>query len=282
MTRTLEDWLLDNGYGAIQQQQPLGGGSINDVHRLHTSRGTIVLKQNPTAPHDMFLAEAEGLMALAATGAIKVPTVLHQEQDFLLLEDLGRSPTGSDYWAQLGEQLAALHSQVRPQFGFTMDNYCGATRQLNPLLDEGHDFFAEYRLMALGRRAFEAGLMDTTHMQQLESVATRLERLVPQQAAVLIHGDLWSGNIHCDHRGQPALIDPACYWGWAEAELAMTTLFGGFAPGFYEAYATASGMDAGWQERASLYNLYHLLNHLLLFGGSYLRSVISILNRYSD
>lgn len=282
MTRTFEDWLLDNGYGEIRQRQPLGGGCINDVSRLHTSRGTIVLKQNPAAPRDMFLAEAEGLKALAATGAIKIPTVLHQQQDYLLLEDLGQSSKGSDYWAQLGERLAALHSQAQPQFGFTMDNYCGATRQLNPLLDAGHDFFAEHRLMALGRRAFEAGLMDTTRLQQLESVAARLEHWIPEQAAVLIHGDLWSGNVHCDLGGQPALIDPACYWGWAEAELAMTTLFGGFAPRFYEAYSAASGMDSDWQERASLYNLYHLLNHLLLFGGSYLQSVASILKRYSD
>lgn len=282
MTRNFEDWLLDNGYGEIRQRQPLVGGCINDVSRLHTTGGTIVLKQNPAAPGDMFLAEAEGLKALAETDTIRIPTVLHHEQDYLLLEDLGQSSTGGDYWILLGEQLAALHSQAQPQFGFTLDNYCGATRQLNSPGDKGHEFFAEYRLMALGRRAFEAGLMDATRLQQLEYVAARLEHWIPEQSAVLIHGDLWSGNIHCDHRGQPALLDPACYWGWAEAELAMTTLFGGFTPGFYEAYTAASGMDAGWLERANLYNLYHLLNHLLLFGGSYLQSVSSILDRYCD
>jgi fructosamine-3-kinase len=124
--------------------------------------------------------------------------------------------------------------------------------------------------------------LDSTRRQQLDSIATRLDRWIPAQAAVLIHGDLWSGNIHCDNRGQPALIDPACYWGWAEAELAMTTLFGGFAPAFYDAYAAASGLEADWRERASLYNLYHLLNHLLLFGGSYAQSVSAILDRYGN
>lgn len=282
MPQSLEDWLLDNGYGAIQRRQMLGGGCINDVSRLYTSRGTIVLKQNSAAPGDMFRAEAEGLEALAAARAIRIPKVLHHAQDYLLLEDLGESSTAGDYWTLLGEQLAALHAQPQPQFGFTMNNYCGATPQINTLTGNGHRFFAEQRLMELGHRAYEAGLLDSTRRQQLDSIATRLDRWIPAQAAVLIHGDLWSGNIHCDNRGQPALIDPACYWGWAEAELAMTTLFGGFAPAFYDAYAAASGLEADWRERASLYNLYHLLNHLLLFGGSYAQSVSAILDRYGN
>ncbi len=282
MPQSLEDWLLDNGYGAIRRRQMLGGGCINDVSRLCTSRGTIVLKQNSAAPGDMFRAEAEGLEALAAARAIRIPKVLHHAQDYLLLEDLGESSTAGDYWTLLGEQLAALHAKPQPQFGFTMNNYCGATTQINTLTGNGHQFFAEQRLMELGHRAYETGLLDSTRRQQLDSIATRLDRWIPAQAPVLIHGDLWSGNIHCDNRGQPALIDPACYWGWAEAELAMTTLFGGFAPAFYDAYAAASGLEADWRERASLYNLYHLLNHLLLFGGSYAQSVSAILDRYGN
>lgn len=282
MPQSLEDWLLDNGYGAIRRRQMLGGGCINDVSRLCTSRGTIVLKQNSAAPGDMFRTEAEGLEALAAARAIRIPKVLHHAQDYLLLEDLGESSTAGDYWTLLGEQLAALHAKPQPQFGFTMNNYCGATTQINTLTGNGHQFFAEQRLMELGHRAYETGLLDSTRRQQLDSIATRLDRWIPAQAPVLIHGDLWSGNIHCDNRGQPALIDPACYWGWAEAELAMTTLFGGFAPAFYDAYAAASGLEADWRERASLYNLYHLLNHLLLFGGSYAQSVSAILDRYGN
>ena len=168
MPQSLEDWLLDNGYGAIRRRQMLGGGCINDVSRLYTSRGTIVLKQNSAAPGDMFRAEAEGLEALAAARAIRIPKVLHHAQDYLLLEDLGESSTAGDYWTLLGEQLAALHAQPQPQFGFTMNNYCGATTQINTLTGNGHRFFAEQRLMELGHRAYEAGLLDSTRRQQLD------------------------------------------------------------------------------------------------------------------
>ncbi len=282
MPRTPENWLHDNGYGEIQQHRILAGGCINEVSRLHTARGTVILKQNSAAPMDMFAAEASGLNALAATDTIQTPGVLHHEANYLLLEDLGQSSTNDEYWHKLGEQLAQLHSRPQSQFGFTEDNYCGATAQLNTPTENGYGFFAECRLLALGHHAFDASLLGTGEMRQLEFVASHLDTWIPQQAPSLIHGDLWSGNIHCDEAGQPALIDPACYWGWAEAEMAMTCLFGGFAPAFYDAYAASSQMDDNWQERASLYNLYHLLNHLLLFGGSYLQSIRSILNRYGD
>jgi fructosamine-3-kinase len=125
-------------------------------------------------------------------------------------------------------------------------------------------------------------LLERADLNRLENIASRLSNWIPQQPPVLLHGDLWSGNVHCDAQGSPALIDPACYWGWAEAELAMTSLFGGFEPDFYTSYAECSGMDSDWPERAPLYNLYHLLNHLLLFGGSYLGSIRQICRRFAS
>jgi fructosamine-3-kinase len=181
----------------------------------------------------------------------------------------------------LGRGLAALHRQEQPEFGFGADNYCGSTPQANPLMQDGWEFFARHRLLALAKPAQQRRLLNSAELRQVEDVAGRLADWIPAQPAVLLHGDLWSGNIHCDSRGLPALIDPACYWGWAEADLAMTTLFGGFDPRFYATYLECSGMQADWRERAPLYNLYHLLNHLLLFGGVYLDQVKQVLNRYA-
>ena len=278
---TVKDWFRQQGAGEITRLEALAGGCINDTLRIFTANQTVlVLKQLPDAPDNFFAAEAAGLRALAATASLRVPQVIHVDAQFLLLEDLGNGSAGRDYWQNLGSGLAALHAQAQPSFGFTADNYCGRTPQQNPPMTDGFAFFARYRLLALGRQAQARGLLTVAELALLEKVADRLPDWIPQQAPALLHGDLWSGNVHCDARGQAALIDPACYWGWPEAELAMTTLFGAFAADFYRTYSEASGMAHDWRERASLYNLYHLLNHLLLFGGSYHAQVLSILQRY--
>ena len=129
--------------------------------------------------------------------------------------------------------------------------------------------------------ARERKLLNNAAFNALEFIAENLRLWIPPQPAVLTHGDLWSGNIHCDEHGGPALIDPATYWGWAEAELAMTRLFGGFGESFYASYAEHSGMASDWQQRSELYNLYHLLNHLLLFGSSYGAQIEAISRRFA-
>ncbi|MCG8414888.1 MAG: fructosamine kinase family protein, partial [Pseudomonadales bacterium] len=270
------------GLGDIGARESLSGGCISEVSRLQLSAGsTAILKQHPLPPSNMFAAEAAGLNALRDRQALRVPQVLFCSEHCILLEDLGQGNKPSDFWNRLGTGLAALHAQTDTEFGFSLDNYCGATPQSNTRTKDGYQFFAEQRLLALGTQARNRGALSNREFSQLETLANNLQRWIPPLPPALIHGDLWSGNVHCTKEGDPALIDPATHWGWAEAELAMTDLFGGFPPAFYASYSEVSNLDREWRERVPLYNLYHLLNHLLLFGGSYHQSVRVILDRFA-
>ena len=128
--------------------------------------------------------------------------------------------------------------------------------------------------------AARQSLLATGEADAVRKLGKRLSELVPEQPASLIHGDLWGGNAMTDENGSPAIIDPAVYYGWAEADLAMTALFGGFNDRFYAAYIERRPLPPGWRERFGLYNLYHLLNHLNLFGRAYYGQVMGVLNKY--
>lgn len=279
---TAETWLKENSFGKIVRSETVEGGCINNSSRLFLESGiSLFLKENSNTPADMFHAEAIGLKTLGERRAIRVPQVIHAEDDFLLMEDLGQNSVSATFWIDLAEGLAELHKATSAQFGFTIDNYCGSTRQENTLSNNGHEFFATYRILKLASLAFYRKLIEIEDLAALENIAKNLSLLIPQQDAVLIHGDLWAGNIHCCKNCEPALIDPAPYWGWAEAELAMTNLFGGFSKKFYEAYESNSQIEKNWRERMPIYNIYHLLNHLLLFGTSYLAPIRNITKRYT-
>ncbi len=185
-------------------------------------------------------------------------------------------------WTALGRGLASLHSQHQPQFGFTCDNFCGPTPQPNPLTSNGYLFFAQQRLQHQARLNAQKSQITVADAAQIDRLCTRLKDLLPHQAPALLHGDLWSGNVLFSVRGEPVLIDPACYFGWPEADLAMTLLFGGFDAQFYHAYEEVRPLTPGWRQQAEIYNLYHLLNHLFLFGNSYYGQVKAVLNRYCD
>ena len=282
MAEQVQQWLADNGFGQVSRTERVAGGSINISSRLYLSDGRrLFLKQHASAPAQMFIAEAAGLSALRQAKSLRVPTVLHVAESFLLLEDLGTGQPDKTYWEELGSGLAEQHRNPQPQFGFSTDNYCGSTPQINTPTDDGFEFFANFRIRKLAVAARERKLLNNAAFNALEYIAENLRLWIPPQPAVLIHGDLWSGNIHCDEHGGPALIDPATYWGWAEAELAMTRLFGGFGESFYASYAEHSGMASDWQQRSELYNLYHLLNHLLLFGSSYGAQIEAISRRFA-
>jgi fructosamine-3-kinase len=217
-------------------------------------------KEGPASRADAFAAEAEGLEALRPH--IRVPRVLDRGVKdgtaFIVLEQL-ELRRGGDF-AQLGRMLAALHRQSGPRFGWRRDNYIGLAPQINSWRDGWAQFFLECRLRP---QALKAGIeLPPIHL---------LDDHHPRPS--LLHGDLWSGNAGFTEEG-PVVFDPAVYYGDREADLAMTELFGGFPQEFYEAYGP---LDEGYARRKHLYNLYHLLNHLNLFGAGYLEQVRSTL-----
>lgn len=271
---------------AVRSARPVGGGCINNAMRLETSRGVYLLKWNADALPGMFACEACGLELLAQTQTVRVPAVYHHVEAeegcpaFILLEWL--EGTRGDM-TLLGEQLAKLHRQgTAPAYGLNHDNYIGSTPQANSWVEDWVEFFAARRLLPQMELAARTGNLTTSRRALMERLISRLPILmggVSRQPA-LIHGDLWGGNV-IPGPGGPALIDPAVSYSDREAEIAFTELFGGFSAGFYAAYNAAWPLDPGYPERRDLYNLYHLLNHLNLFGESYAYQVDSVLRRYA-
>lgn len=275
-------WLETEGYGKVSRVRPVGGGCINNGVILSTKTGpAFFLKTNSTASPDMFEREVEGLAALRVEGGPKVPRAYLHGKEFLLMEDLAPEAKVNNYWETFGRQMAVLHAHTNQRFGFEHDNYIGSTPQPNQWTEDGYEFYAEHRLVFQGELAAQQGLLKAHEVDAIRSLAARLRDLIPHQPASILHGDLWSGNAMTDSEGNPAIIDPAVYYGWAEADLAMTEMFGGFKERFYSAYQEIRPLAPGWRERFRLYNLYHLLNHLNLFGRGYYGQVMMVVGKFS-
>ena len=251
------------------------GGSINAAWRVESDQGPVFLKTNRRAAAPMFSAEVDGLAALEDSGCVTVPRPLcHGETAsvaFLLLEcidlDGGKTKPAA---RRLGRDLARLHRQEQRDFGWRADNFIGSTPQPNTRDEDWSRFFGKHRLHYQLQLASANGYSEVT--RRGADVLAALPRLLAdhQPAPSLLHGDLWGGNWGASADGTPWLFDPAVYCGDREADLAMTRLFGGFPDDFYQAYAAEWPLPSGWQERIELYNLYHVLNHLNLFGSGYL------------
>jgi fructosamine-3-kinase len=256
----------------LRQQGSVGGGCINQAQRIEYGDAVYFVKLNTAAQLDMFAAEAEGLSELRACEALRIPKPVcwggNGQAAWLVMENLELGGRGDA--AALGEGLAALHRITRDRFGWHRDNTIGSTQQVNTPADDWIDFYRERRLRfqfeLAGRRGGGARLLSRGE-RLLDGFHTLFDGYTPVPS--LLHGDLWSGNYAYTRAGEPAIFDPAVYFGDREADLAMTELFGGFGGGFYAAYENAWPVDPGYRTRKTLYNLYHILNHFNLFGGGY-------------
>ena len=272
----------------LVSKQPVYGGDINSAFRLTLSDGRpVFMKSNSVKNLPFFEAEARGLEALRQTDAIGVTDVLGIGTDknisFLLLEYLEAAPKINKYWETFGRELASLHradcKHLAENFGFPEDNFIGATPQKNTVMTSWADFFRECRLLPQIRMADR--YFDSGSRQLFTKLLDHLDSYLSEpDFPSLLHGDLWSGNAAPGPDGKAWIFDPAAYVGHHEAELAMTELFGRYPEEFYRAYNEIIPIDSTYRDRRDLYNLYHLLNHLNLFGSSYLGSVKQILHRY--
>jgi protein-ribulosamine 3-kinase len=272
--------------GVACQQSPEGrvaGGSINVCYRWSSDLGPLFVKVAAVETLPTLVAEAAGLAELGAANAVRVPRV-HAVgpaagNAFLALEWLTAGPKGAACEQLLGEQLAALHRVNAERFGWSRDNTIGSTPQANEWCADWSEFFRERRLKPQLALALSRGYAE------LEPWADRLLESTPQLLAghrpqpALLHGDLWGGNWLALSTGEPAIFDPAVYYGDREADLAMTRLFGGFGAAFYRAYEAAAPLPPGAALRCELYNLYHVLNHANLFGGAYAGQARTMIQR---
>ena len=199
------------------------------------------------------------------------------------MEYLESSNESKNFSDGLARKLAELHRISQDHFGLDHDNFIGSTPQKNNLEKDGIIFFRDHRIQFQRQLAQKAGLMPVSIDKKIDSLCENLNRFLDTsgERPALMHGDLWSGNYFPDSNGNPCIFDPAVYYGLREADIAMTELFGRLPERFYDAYHEAFPMNHGYHERKDLYNLYHLLNHLNLFGSSYLSSVQKIVNRFS-
>lgn len=267
--------------------EPLGGGCINQAARVRGAGEPLFVKWNQHSLPGQFEAEARGLKAMADSGtSLTIPRPRAWSDapgsSFLALEFLSSGRRGPDFDEALGRGLAELHRATSPRgFGFEVDGACGATPQPNGWLDDWARFYGERRLGHQLRLAARRGF-SREGLALGERVLCRLPELLgdPEPPA-LIHGDLWSGNLHVTGAGAPALVDPAAYYGHREAELGMMVLFGGFGPRVFAAYDEAFPLQPGWRDRLDLYSLYHVLNHYNLFGGGYEAQAVRLLRRYA-
>ena len=280
---------------AIAETDRLSGGDINKAYGLTLTNGKhIFMKANAKQNAAFFTAEAAGLAAIEKTGAIGTPEILCTGTDdgedvgysFLLLKFIKGGKQQKNYWQELARNLAKMHKadttiylEGNGKFGFFQDNFIGARPQCNTPCDSWISFFRDNRLAPQFKAA--DSYFETNDRKLVTKLLDHLEEfLVEPEKPSLLHGDLWSGNVMCGPEGKAMLIDPATYVGHAEADLAMTELFGGFPPEFYEAYREVNPLQPGYENRRDLYNLYQLLNHLNLFGPTYLGPVLSIVAEY--
>jgi protein-ribulosamine 3-kinase len=271
----------------ISQIVRCSGGDINQAAKIITPHSAFFVKWHAQSPPEMFAAESRGLQFLKAAGIIRVPAVFIAQDrvddcpGYLVLEWLEQGSRLSFTDTQLGAQLAALHYITTDQYGLDHHNFIGALPQSNHKHSSWVEFYAQERISAQMQIARQNGQLPSEREELLNKLLGHLSELLPENPPPsLLHGDLWSGNVLVLASGQPAVIDPAVYYGHREVEIAFTELFGGFSSEFYAAYRETYPLEPDYHERRELYQLYPLMVHMNLFGGGYSYRVDSILRRY--
>jgi len=273
----------------ILDSRELSGGCIHHVQEIRLNDGSAVVAKTNSAAHlGMFHEEADGLGALAKTETVLVPRSLAViESDgaaVLLMTAIKHGSVSEGAWKRFGEELADLHqTEAGTRYGFQTDNHLGTTTQPNTWCDDWVQFNAEHRLGHQLDLAGKRGMLHTNETEQIQRVIDTLENHIPRRPKpALLHGDLWSGNALPTDEGDGeriAVIDPACYIGDGWADIAMMKLFGGFPDGCYQAYEANVSDRKQLDTRIVVYQLYHVLNHVNLFGRSYVGQAMSLVEK---
>lgn len=257
----------------IQTQRAIGGGCINQAVAVADRQRTFFVKTNRADQLAMFEAEYGGLKEMYDSQTIRVPQPLccgvADGVSYIVMEWIALGGRGADQaWQQMGERLAAMHQTTSAEgFGWHRDNTIGSTPQQNGWETDWSTFWRDRRLGP----QFELAHSQRGQFPRRDELMSAIPRLLKGHTpkASLLHGDLWSGNAAITDSGEPVILDPATYYGDLEADLAMTELFGRFSPSFYQAYQSVTPLNEGYAQRKTIYNLYHILNHFNIFGGSY-------------
>ncbi len=269
----------------ILKSENLSGGCISNAFKVTSNNGEIFfVKINEHTPPDMFKKEAHGLNELQKAGAIRVPQVTISTEYYIVEEFIEEGTKSGNFFEDFGRNFAQLHKYNGSSFGFYEDNYIGSTPQKN--LNENNNGWVEFYFTK--RLLFQLTLCESNNLatEELRKSFAKLENKISdilagsEEEPSLLHGDLWSGNYMVDKNGNACLIDPAVYYGHREADLAMTKLFGGYPKEFYATYNESYPLKDGWEYRENIYKLYHVLNHLNLFGRSYYSQALSLIKFY--
>jgi hypothetical protein len=270
--------------GTLRSHEPVSGGSINTAYHIVTSEGRFFLKLNHAGRFpNMFEAESKGLMLLGKSSFV-VPKPLKvgvlDDKQFIVMEWVEQGSPQSGFWNRFGQQLAQLHLITSDRFGLNHDNYIGSLPQRNSSRNSWTEFYRDERLLVQMELASANGQLTEKMRQGFQSLFKHIDDLYPNEPPSLLHGDLWSGNLMVTGNGEPCIYDPAVYYGHREMDLAMMALFGGFGESWVEAYDEVYPLEVGWRERIAIGQLYPLMVHVNLFGGSYGQSVEAILKRF--
>ncbi len=280
MLKNIEDILGEK----VISNSSIAGGSIASSYLIETANNKKYFVKTYSTNGTILQNEANGLSELQKSGAIKTPKVVAVTGEYLILEFIKSGKRSKDFSKTFGRQFANLHKTTADKFGFYEDNFIGSTPQINiTLYSSWKDFFWNNRLLYQFKLAEQKGYSNSEMLGLFNKLEKVYHSIIggAEEPPTLLHGDLWGGNYIADCNGDPVLIDPAVYYGNREADLAMTKLFGGFNSEFYSAYNEEYPLANGWEYRLNLYMLYHVLNHLNIFGVGYYSQVISIIKTYT-